>query len=59
MQEAAIMCDIPAVPSWKMFPTWGNYSWIQIDTITNDSVLLIKARLLKNDEGKPLDTYPA
>ena len=59
MQEAAIMCHIAAIPSWKVFPTWGNYTWIQIDSTTNDSVLLIKARLLKNDEGNILDTYPA
>jgi len=59
VQEAAIMCRIPAIPTWKIFPAWGNYTWIQIDSATNDSVVLIKACLLKNDEGKTLNTYPA
>lgn len=59
VQEAALRCQIPAKPSWKVFPTWGNYAWIEIDSTTNDSTLLIKARLLKHGEGKTLDTYPA
>lgn len=40
------MNHIPAIPSWKTAPTWGNYTWIQMDSTANDSVLLIEAHFL-------------
>lgn len=47
------MSHIPAIPSWKMVPTWGNYTSIQMDSTANDSFFLIKAHFsLKNDERK-------